>query len=167
MNPEVDDLRRYVLRALPGVAELEAILDRCELHPSPKWAPARDEAEALAAKLSHRHFGTADADTRYEKNHLLAAFENEHHLCVWEHDFDFLRLPFDEQADDWEDLGWDVLRADGRPMRALEFLGRQIVAATMGLAGHLPDEVVELTMEAQQGIEAKLLADAAKFRRGR
>lgn len=167
MNAHDDGRPKFVLRSLPGVAELEAILDRCELHPNPKWAPARDEADALAAKLSRQHFGMTEAETRYQKNHLLRAHENEHNESVWEFDFDFLRRPFGRQLGDWEGLGWDVRRSDGGPMRALEFLGRQIIAATLEIAGHLPDEAGELSDEAKQGIETQLRADAERFRRGR
>lgn len=154
---------KYVLRDLPGVADLEAILDRCQEHPNPKWAPARDEAEVLAARLSRTHFGLTIDETRYQPNHLLKGYENEHNDIAWEHVFEFLTLPFEDQAEVWGDLGWDVRRADGAPLRSLEFLGRQIVAAALGIAGHEPGEG-ELSPPEQQDIEARLRAEAAKFR---
>lgn len=156
---------RYVLRDLEGVAELEAMLDRIHSHRSPLWAPEVDEAVPTAIRLIGRHFGLSLDGSSYEFNDEWKPGEPVWRRSVWVGELE-------EEGDEleaWRKHGWDVARSDGRLMRCLAFFDGVILGALAGFGGRLPDALPsddEIQRRAGD-FEAKLLAEAEQFRKGR
>jgi len=59
--------------------------------------------------------------------------------------------------------GWDVTNGAGAVLRCLPMFARQIVLASDGVMGRLPDE--EMSPDEAEGMEARLREEAAKFGR--
>jgi hypothetical protein len=161
---------KYVLRDLPGVAELEALIDKIDSHPNPAWAPEQDELPALVDRVSRALFGITRDDTRFDHEGALAdglSFsEAEAALDRWEQNFGFLYEDDDAPVRlIYEAMGWDVWNEEGGWMQALDCLDRQIVCVMKVLRGHLPGDLDdEAAKVGAQDWGAKLAADAAKFR---
>jgi hypothetical protein len=138
---------KYVLRDLPGVAELEARLQRIEEHPNPEWAPEIDGLQDHVDRVSSRLFGITEEDIGLS--------------------FDLDENPGLEEA--IASLGWDLCDAAGEPLLALPYLVTQIMCATDGKAGRLPDAPIsDEEVEARsKDWEAQIKAEAAKFKRGK
>jgi hypothetical protein len=165
---------RFVLRELPGVAELEARLQRIEDHPNPEWAPEADGLEKAVDALSKRLFGITYDDTLYEDDEELSDEENLRAFDAWRLHFQFLYLDDEdervEKAVDliWDAMGWDCTGGDGRYLLAYGQVARQLVCATKGLCGHLPGTPrsdAEIVADAEEWGE-KLAREAAKRRPG-
>lgn len=164
---------KYILRELPGVAEVETILIECQSHPNPLWAPRRDDAYALAERISARFFGFTMKDTILEVPYGTKPMEAREMKAAWEADYeDWLAGDNRQDAEliaDWEDDGWDVTDGAGSTLLALEFFGRPIRAALLGYGGRMPDEARpddDIASETA-GWGEKLASDAAKFKRGK
>jgi hypothetical protein len=156
----------YVLRNLPGIAEIEALLVAAERHPNPNWAPERERAQARIEPTSRRLFGITADDTAYVDEPALDEFENARLYEDWE---DLLgKMAYaerDEIAGAWREIRWDVWDATGRPLLCLEYFVRQIITVTMGQGGHLPGVRVELNEQQEQDLEARLRAEVEQHRR--
>jgi hypothetical protein len=143
---------KYVLRELPGVAEMEARLARIEAHPSPLWAPEADnlgdDVDALVLNL----FGLSH----------VAIFGDENSKPVTEADLTPIKDGFDG-------AGWDVTDGAGKDLRIMSRIGLTMALVACGLAGQVRDAAAgrALTDTEAQGIEARLSAEVAKFRRGK
>src|ERR1039458_2322339 len=87
---------RFVLRNLPGVAELEARLQRIEDHPNPHWAPELDGLAGTVDRLSDRLFGITDDDTDYKWDEDLSEEENNSAFDEWERHFEAYCATADE-----------------------------------------------------------------------
>lgn len=163
---------KYVLRNLAGVAELEAMLDRIQAHPNPLWAPENDEVVQVADRLAKRLFGVGFSEVDFEPRQGAGPHRGEAD-SAWERRLWLVNsdegASEDEEADNWLQLGWDVRRADGRPMLSMAFLDFFILAAIDGHAGRLPDAPPsDDEIERRAGdFEAKLRAEAEQFRKGR
>jgi hypothetical protein len=133
---------RYVLRQLSGIANLEALIDRAGLEPV-TGSPEEQAVEQRLEWISKRLFGLTERDTILapdEPGQTIEAQANAQQW--WERHFEFLD---EEHSDDevqafWADLGWDVADEHGHPLRCLSYLERQMVCATRGLRGKLPEE---------------------------
>lgn len=167
---------KRVLRDLPGVAELEARLTRIANHKSPLWTPDGDYLHEDVDRLSRELFGLTESDTYFDEDVEAAGLSEdlveeawdrwEAHFAVLgeENEHFFLRKPASNSLVAWEAMGWDVSDGGGREMWATALLGRQIVALAKGLRkpGHSLQRA--LTDDETQEIEARLTAEAAKFR---
>lgn len=170
MTTEEDDGAHPVIRFrdLPGIAEIEALLaDAVRLRGRNwQWCDEHDRATALAEQASRRLFGITVAETRYVDDPDLSRDANDHEGGWWDSRFDGYEASGGPgPTADWADIDWDVTGGDGRPLRALGFFYRQIVAVEFGLCGHLPGEDAELSAAEADGIAARLQAEAAKFKR--
>jgi hypothetical protein len=165
---------RFVLRQLAGVADLEARLQRIEEHPNPEWAPDNQGLEAHANIVSERLFGLIEEETRltwWDVQHEEgAAAEFERRLDEYERHFRFIYDTDDAaKAIIWDAMGWDVTDGAGERLRCLPYLARQMVCATKGLKGRLPDAAATDSDVAEQAEKwgDSLAAEAARFKRGR
>ncbi|MBL8773890.1 MAG: hypothetical protein JNK30_21060 [Phenylobacterium sp.] len=164
-----DDEVEYRLRDLPGVMEVEKLLIAAEASRSGKWSREFEEAQKLADKVSRRHFGIGEKETRYVDDDRLSRIENDWLGGSWDpcfqlYEFENLPAPWAP----WSKLGWDVKGSDGRQLRALELFWRQLVAVGYGLAGRYPDEDDgDLTESEKEAIAAKLAADRDRFKPSR
>jgi hypothetical protein len=162
---------KYVLRDLPGVRELEDRLERIDAHQNPEWAPERDGLDEAVERLARRLFGIGFDDTRFDPDLDRSEAEIEAEWRRWELNFACLH-PMDEDEDEaaakvFLAMGWDVTDVNGLDMLVLEHIGRELICATKGLRGHLPGVSVPLTAAEEKGLEARLKAEADKFRKGR
>jgi hypothetical protein len=169
----VTDRPRYILRDLPGVAELEHRLRQIDADPSGAWSKLRDGLDRDVDLLSRRHFGITQAETQYQFAYSLPYEENATAQARWEEHFYCL--------DGWRDedeaamllildaMGWDVTDGAGRVIDSLRYFGRQIVCAAKGLKGRLPDTAPDETeLAANTHVWARqLAAEAAKFQERR
>lgn len=133
---------KYVLRDLPGVAELEARLGRIAAHPSPLWAPDFDGLEDEVDRVILRNFGfRRDPD-------------------------DSVELEPDSMVDILTGRGWDLTDGQGGLLRSYFALVTAIGIVEEGLAGHLPGEPDdrEMTPDETKDLEARLRLEVAKFR---
>lgn len=137
---------KYVLRDLPGVAELEERLARIAAHPNPQWAPDADGLLDEVDRVSRRQFGLALTD-----------------MEDWEPEPEE-NLDFDEAFA--RDFGWDVADGRGKRLQSFAYLAAPIIYASRGLKGHLPDPASEAPLSEKEvsAVEARLAAEAAKFR---
>jgi hypothetical protein len=155
--------QRFVLRDLPGVAELEARLQCIERHPSKDWAPEADGLGESVDRISRSLFGITETETRLDGGADDATLG-------WELNFAFL-YGEDHAATEliFDAMGWDILGQDDDWLLCLHSLSRQIVCVAKGLKGHLPgaepDEASLARMANDWG--ASLAAQAERFRRGR
>jgi hypothetical protein len=163
----------FVLRGLPGVAELEARLERIEAHPSPLWAPEADGLGDAVDLLSMRLFGISNADTDYQPDANLSAEAVCRAWDSWEQNFALIDAWTDAEVEAagivWRALGWDCKDAHGNEMLSVVHLGRQMVCAAKGLCGHLPGAPKsdhQIAAEAAAW-EQSMLKDAERFRRAR
>jgi hypothetical protein len=139
--------KRFVLRSLPGVMDVENLIHTIQAHPNPHWAPENDQLPDVVDRVSMRLFGINQQDTEFKGDELsggdwYAAYE------VWEQNFAFAEFYFDDGGDEsqqdaleleiWTLLGWDVTDGSGKPLECVAHFERQIICATKGLAGHLP-----------------------------
>jgi hypothetical protein len=169
---EVDEGAHPVipLKSLAGVAEIETVLKTAlsVYGKNWQWNAEFDRAKALAERVSRRVFGISVAETYYIDDPEQPREYNAEHGGWWDwhfHGFEVNGQP--AKNADWASLDWDVADDEGLPLLSLPFFYRQIVAVEFGLAGHLPGEAEELSVAEAQDIEARLLAEAATFRRKR
>lgn len=158
----------YVLRELSGVMEIERLLEAALKRPNPAWCEEREDAEKLADGVSKQLFGITAAETRHINNPYHSREWNEEH---WAETEPYIRRGPPTNGDPaaiiegFDDYGWDVTDGAGAVLRCLTLFSRQIVLASKGIRGRLPDE--GLSEEEEEGIEARLRAEAAKFKHGR
>lgn len=155
------------LADLPGMPEIEALLARAvsERGRNWQWCNEYDEAKALAERVSRRAFGITEADTRYVDNSERSREDNDNDGGWWDSHFQgYVENNQPAPWADWAELDWDVNDAAGRPLLALGFFYRQIIAVEWGLCGHLLGEAVDLSPADAQELEARLQAEAARFR---
>jgi hypothetical protein len=136
----------YVLRDLPGVAELEARLQRIGAHPNPEWAPEVDGRDDHVDRVARQLFGITEDEIG-------------------------LRFGVDENPGLLEhvaSLGWDLNSATGGPLLAVEYLITPIMVAIDGSAGRLPDQPPsdEEIEQRSTDWETKIRAEAATFKPG-
>lgn len=147
---------RYVLRSLPGVEPLEAKLRSRDENweAGASWRPEFDDLGAEIDGLSAELFGITEDQTRFEWDHLqpIEGYEAAHR--AWELNFELLHHDYDQARPVWEALGWDVGDGSGDEAHCLFYLGRQIICATKGLRGHLPDSEEALSAQADRVAEA-------------
>lgn len=149
-------MAKYVLRDLPGVAEIEARCKRIAAHPNPEWAPEKDGYASAVDAVSRRLFGLTEAETSYETDEALTAEEDQVAFDRWEENFEFVYSDDDAAAALlWDALGWDTKDADGEDLACLHDFSLQMVCATKGLKGRLPGAPLS---EAQAAEEASLWA---------
>lgn len=161
--------RRFILRELPGVAEMEDHLKRAEADPSGSWSKLRDGLNEKTDALSVRLFGLAVADTHYPEatGEDDEAWNRSFHR--WEDNFACLN----PTADGWavtililDAAGWDITDGKGKPLAILDYIGRQLVCVAKGLKGRQPGEVSaddEPLFDAA-AVEKALAADAVAFK---
>ncbi len=135
---------KYVLRDLPGVADLEARLRRIEEHPNPNWAPELDGLSEEIDRVAKRLFGLTTEQVGAE-------------------------VPLDENPQligILEEKGWDLNGRDGQPMLCLAAFAAPLFAVAAGVGGHFPDQANQepLSEKEASALEARLAADRAKFR---
>lgn len=154
------------LRDIPGVSEVEALLEAAERSPSGKWSREYEQAQKLADAISKRIFGIVEADTRYVDDDRLSRFDNDQLGGNWEACFrDYGRNNMPNPNAPWAELYWDVTDGNGNPLRALELFWRQIVATEHGLCGHTPGYPAdEMDDQEAAAVERKLQEEASKFR---
>lgn len=111
---------RYVLRDLPGVADLERLLTGCDQHPNPLWAPANERASRLADQIALDLFGITDDDVPRE--HIDALDDNPEAAELL------------AQA-----LGWGISDRVGETLMCFAWLAGPLIYASRGFGGHLPD----------------------------
>lgn len=145
---------RYVLRDLPGVSEVEELLKKIEAHPNPAWAPENDNLPKISDRVSQRLFGITQDETWLDDADISEddwgdAWE------AWESNFRFAQEYFDDGGDDAAQdakeleisalMGWDVTDGTGNILNSLGQFQRQIICASKGMRGRLPD--AEMTDE--------------------
>lgn len=151
----------WVLRDLPGVEDVEKIMLTCLDHPNPKWAPARDEAEALAKKVAFQLFGIKPEDLEWSERLRDLGFNDERE---WRRAF---REPWGPV--DVIELGWDISNGQGAPLLAAELFQPYLVAVGKSLLGHAPGAPVtdqELDTKAEY-LSGNLSDEVAAWRRRR
>jgi len=160
-----------ILRNLPGVAEIEALLVKAKAHPSFKWSDYWLDAEKLASQVGKRLFGLSAEDTKWKPPDAEDGWDCE---GAWEDEF----LDYDEvsygrggRPKDYAlaDLGWDISDGSGGDLMAAELLYRQLVLVHFDIAGHEygakpSEEELQADAEAAAG---KLEADVEAWRRKR
>jgi hypothetical protein len=155
---------------LSGVAAIEDLLAQAVAANGRNWQWSKlyEEAKALAERVSQRTFGVVERETRYVDDPELPREANDNQGGWWESHF--REYEFQGRAVDWADwagLDWDVTGRNGEPLLALAFFYRQIVATEYGLCGRVAGQADDDLTEAEtQEIEARLRAEAAKFKRG-
>jgi hypothetical protein len=140
---------RYVLRNLPGIDEVEALLRKIQAHPNPAWAPENDQLPKVVERVSLRLFGITSNDTDLEFEQLPDD-EWDSAIGQWEQNFHFAEYYAEVGGDDseqdavelgiWESMGWDVTNGSGEMLDCLVHFQRQIICAAKGLKGRLPNE---------------------------
>lgn len=110
----------YVLRDLPGVADLERLVTTPEDHPNPQWDPITEQALRLSDEIALDVFGVTDADI--PQDHLDALDDNPEATELL------------AQA-----LGWDIGDGAGETMGSFAWLAGPLIYASRGFGGHLPD----------------------------
>ncbi len=196
MTPADSPPARFILRDLPGVADIE----RSFANPNRHWAKENDDLGQRIDMVSVALFGITDADTEFEfteaylRHHYpwtfpdydrvklrkttsdaMQSFNHEDELYkAWELHFRVMDLADQARLPLFEALGWDVLDETGSPLWCLDVFGRQIIAATKGLRGKLPDdgaaEALQDTREEARAavdlaaLEQRLAREAAAFR---
>lgn len=184
VSAKVGSRKRAVLRQLPLIAEIEAMLDR----PGVTWTPAFEQRrDAISLAL----FGITEADTRPVEPHpdqiedngpaarwrmsddALAAYNIA--LDRW-HEWQRKMTVFDRAIKDrgivscFARLGYDVTDDVGDPLRCMQYFARQLYVAHMGL---LPGAKVTLSGSGKRVAQsaedwgAALAAEAARFRPSR
>jgi hypothetical protein len=156
------------LKDLAGVNEIEALLATAiSVHGKNwQWSAEFDQAKALAERVSRRLFGITEAETFYVDDAERSRLYNDEHGGWWEWHFnDFAANGQPAKGADWGSVDWEVTGADGELLLSLAFFYRQIVAMEFGLAGHPPGDGEDLSAAEAQDIEARLRAEAAKFKR--
>ena len=102
---------QYILRELPGVRELEAMIQRIESHPNPEWSPEVDQLQPLCDRLSMRLFGITEAQTAFDQQGI------ETREAQWETNFHLLRYDGGSKGREanavWSLMGWDVTAEAG------------------------------------------------------
>jgi hypothetical protein len=111
---------KYVLRNLPGVADLEARVARIEAHANPEWAPDIDGLWDHVDEVSGRLFS-------------LKASELEDGVAEDAEETEFCAIVAQE-------LGWDLTGSDGKRLMCFEYLAAPIIYASRGLKGRMPDQ---------------------------
>lgn len=145
------DKPRYVLRNLPGIKEVEALLARIQAHPNPAWAPERDALDDLVERVSLTLFGMGQDDYLPRSEEAPEGATQEEFLAWatrWNEHFAFLDYYPDDDEDEeaadraerliWNAMGWDVTDGHGGLLPCLGYFERQIVCTTKGLRGRLP-----------------------------
>jgi hypothetical protein len=139
---------KYVLRNLPGVAALEARLQRIEAHPNPEWAPEVDGLQDAIDRLARSLFGTTEDE-----------------IGMW--------VDVDEDDSPYlaalAEFGWDLTDGSGKTLLAFYCLATPLAFATDGKAGRLPDAPPsdsEIAARSKDW-EASLRREAGRFRAGR
>lgn len=156
---------KYLLRDLPGVAELEDLLRRIEAEKNPEWTPLRDGLDDKVDRLSRNLFGVTAEDT----NNLPSTFATniigfDARWNAWINEFYDGDEPYDLAA-----LGWDLNDAAGDELKCADYFYDQIVAAHKGLMGRLPGaprsdgEIAKNAADWARSLEA----DAHNWPRGR
>lgn len=161
---------RWVLRDLPGVAELERRLEDISKHRYPTWAPGVDNLQDDVARLTRKLFDLDQFDTYSPADEITEETTDEEYdrlYARWEENFKLL------DSDDgdamlivFDAMGWDVRDENGNVLMALDYIGRQVVCVAKGLKGSPPDPG-GVTREALEDWETTLAAEAEQFRRRR
>ncbi len=156
---------RYVLRDLPGMSEIDALVQTIKAHPNPLWAPEIDQLPVALDRVSRRLFGITKSETDFDDDDAyddLPADEWNEKSAAWDEHFDFAEY-YDEDLGSeaeqeaaelaiWESMGWDVTDGAGNKSAHFEYFYRQIICAAKGLKGRLPDG--EMT-EAESALSAE------------
>jgi len=156
---------KYVLRDLPGVAELEDLLRRIAAEKNPAWTPLRDGLQDKIDRLSRSLFGITQEETDLPPPAFasgIIGFDARYE--AWIDEFYDGEEPVDPAA-----LGWDLNDAAGEELKCADYFYDQIVAAHKGLMGRLPGAQksdAEIAKDSKEW-EARLRAEAGKFKRGK
>ena len=144
-------------QGLDRLAALQAIIDK---HPNPEWAPEVDQRQPLVDDLSKRWFGITETETQFTDDPALSDEQHDAAFYAWEAHFAFAEIQFaDAKTDDenelliWDMLGWECRDGDGDPHPLLVHFQRQMICATRGLRGRMPDAEMsdeEVTSSAEQ-----------------
>lgn len=163
---------KFVLRDLPGVAELEAGLNL----PNAEWAPENDDIQERGRAVARALFGVCDLDLEFDPPTDDETPEKARERYDWEGMFEAVYCSEEEARPFWEFLGWDVTDGKGHELRSLAdervSLGIPIIAAMRQLRGaHLPGAAPptreKTPQEQARDIAAwteKMEAEARKFR---
>jgi len=135
---EVEDQR--LLRTLPGVADIEALLAKVQSRSNYKWTPEWDEAGRLVDKVGRQWLGLTLADTGWTPACRNAGWRTERD---WEDEF-YAWIPNETGSvltavkHDLAALGWDVSNGRGEELLCAELFYRLLVCVSRDLAGHEP-----------------------------
>lgn len=146
----------WILRDLPGVAELEARYARIYAHPNPQWAPERDGLDEAVDDLGWQLFGFREDD-------LFDLGEEQFYETQ---DFATFYDIDEELIARFATLGWDITDGNGKRVTCHYDLAHRIVVAAKGLMGSLPtpDAIRSRSKVAPEDWGASLEAEARKFR---
>lgn len=144
-----------ILRNLPGVAEIEALLVKAKAHPSFKWSDYWIEAQKQASQVGKRLFGLSAEDTEWTEDDLE---EEGLSRPAWEAMI---------RDNDPADLGWDISDGKGGTLLAVDLLRRQLVLVGLDEDGHeFGEEPTEEEIEADaEDAAEKLKAEVETWRR--
>lgn len=168
--------KTYVLRDLPGIAEIEPVAKAWHLDKNREWSKHFDDFNERLDVISKRLFGITEDDAYYSEplpDEDMASWRERQD--EWEERVDWL----DDVA--WPDTpeiilntlkfihGWDVCDADGKVLACAPFFVTQIFVASQGWRGRLPGAPVSEAemLESVERFEDKMLAEAEEFRRQR
>jgi hypothetical protein len=162
----MSDPARYVLRDLPGVADLEARLKRIEVDPSGAWSKLRDGLQRDVDTLSRRLFDLTDAETGHKADYSLSDADGRKSYDRWEQNFKCLYGGDDVLIFVLDAMGWDVVDEAGQVLRSFHYLDRQIVCVAKGLRGRAPPtDLQELELaDVAEAWGDSLAEEAARFR---
>lgn len=157
-------MARYVLLELPGIVAIETKLRTREEQwdHGASWRPEYDTLEADIRAASVTLFGVTEDQTWFQWDYARPFEEYESASRTWEMNFDLIHYDYDQSKPVWDALGWDVSDGEGDEAYSLAYFGRQIVGATKGMFGYLPDSEEALTSQA----ERQAMAWAAKLQAG-
>lgn len=150
---------QHRLSALPGVADVEALLIKVRSNRNYKWTPEWDEAVRLVDKIGRRCLGVTLAETRWTPACRKLGWSTEDD---WEDEF-HAWIPNAsgtvQTAAKYElsELGWDVSNDVGGELLCAELFYRLLVCVAKGMAGHEPG--AELSEEARKVEAEKWAAD--------
>lgn len=163
-------MAKYVLRDFPGIQDIER---RVSL-PNASWAPENDTLQSDKDHLSNLLFGTTEEDTWFGWRSDLSSDEYNRQLDAWELNFKLSYEEWEAQQPVWELMDWDLTDGNGEPLECAWNFDRQIICATKGLRGHLPNIAEVLASNENTKLEdaaenwaSSLAKEAAGFRRAR
>lgn len=149
----------HVLRAFPGVSELESKFAGAAL-----WPQELERLKGVADLLTERLFGLNVASTLYPGNDGFRCMSDSE-WDAWDMHFYALEYEYEDAKPLWDALNWDVSDGNGNELKCMALIGRQVLCVAKGLKGQIPD-IESVEAEVQAGAWGdRLEADVRRFRR--